>query len=397
MLKRVEIKGFRSCRHVVLDDLGPLTVLVGRNAAGKSNILQAIFWLTSNATSSTPSLFSPHVVERAFAVRSVVGEDTYDYSFEMLVHLDPGSSAAEPYITEILFHQEGDRTGKELFTRRRGDVTLADGTRARIGSSVPSMPALVSVLPRGSDAVRLLRPLLQDLEAVQYYPLESDVGFVDAGAVGATIVTQLAYDHWLTQRHFTHAPSSGAPMRLLDMNLTRTDEFAEAQQLLGPNGLGLVNIQVEKVPVDAKLPEGQKTFYYLGFTPISGSPPNPHVALGFHDLSSGTRRVVGIITSLIYDHSAVMLLEHPEESMHEGLLWKLIDILQGYSDQSQVIIASHSAAVFNAVPPEAIRLVTMEEGETKVRPLSRQELGAAATYLKEEGTLADFLEMVAED
>jgi hypothetical protein len=39
----------------------------------------------------------------------------------------------------------------------------------------------------------------------------------------------------------------------------------------------------------------------------------------------------------------------------------------------------------------------MEEGETKVRPLSRQELGAAATYLKEEGTLADFLEMVPED
>jgi predicted ATPase len=393
MLKRVVIKGFRSCHDVVLDDLGPLTVLVGRNAAGKSNILQAIFWLTSNATSPTRALFWAD----AFAVRNVVGEDTYDYCFEMKVDLDPGPSAAEPDITETLCCQQGDRTRKELFTRQRGDVTLADGTTARIDSSVPSMPVLVSVLPPRSEAVRLLRPLLQDLGAVQYYPLESDVGFVDPRDDGATIVTQSAYDHWLTQRHFTHAPSSGAPMRLLDMNLTRRDEFTEAQQLLGPNGLGLVDIQVEEVPVDAKSPEGQKRFYYLGFTPISGSPPNPDAALSFHELSSGTRRVVGIITSLIYDHSAVMLLEHPEESVHEGLLWKLIDILQGYSDQSQVIIASHSAAVFNAVPPEAIRLVTMEEGETKVRPLSRQELGAAATYLKEEGTLADFLEMVAED
>ncbi len=40
MLKRVEIHNFRSCHNVVLDDLGAVTVLVGRNAVGKSNILR---------------------------------------------------------------------------------------------------------------------------------------------------------------------------------------------------------------------------------------------------------------------------------------------------------------------------------------------------------------------
>ncbi|MGO9115642.1 MAG: AAA family ATPase [Thermoguttaceae bacterium] len=34
---------------MVLDNLGPLTLLVGRNAAGKSNILRAISWLANSA------------------------------------------------------------------------------------------------------------------------------------------------------------------------------------------------------------------------------------------------------------------------------------------------------------------------------------------------------------
>jgi len=42
MLKRVHIKGFRSCRDVEFDDLGELVALVGPNGSGKSNILQAI-------------------------------------------------------------------------------------------------------------------------------------------------------------------------------------------------------------------------------------------------------------------------------------------------------------------------------------------------------------------
>ncbi len=51
MLKRVEIKDFRSCHDVVLDGLGPMTVLVGRNAVGKTNILRAMHWIAYTATS----------------------------------------------------------------------------------------------------------------------------------------------------------------------------------------------------------------------------------------------------------------------------------------------------------------------------------------------------------
>ena len=64
MLKRIEIKSFRSCRDVVLDNLGATTVLVGRNAVGKTNILKAIEWVASTATSDKVE-FRPGVAEHA--------------------------------------------------------------------------------------------------------------------------------------------------------------------------------------------------------------------------------------------------------------------------------------------------------------------------------------------
>jgi predicted ATPase len=93
-----------------------------------------------------------------------------------------------------------------------------------------------------------------------------------------------------------------------------------------------------------------------------------------------------------------MLLEHPEEGIHRGLLRKLVDLLRDYSDQTQLIVTSHSPVVFNTLDPESVRLVTMEnEGLTKVRALSPDELGVADRYLEEEGSLSDFLETVEDE
>jgi recombinational DNA repair ATPase RecF len=51
MLRRVEIENYRSCRSIVLDDLSPLTALVGKNGAGKTNVLTAITTAAHAATS----------------------------------------------------------------------------------------------------------------------------------------------------------------------------------------------------------------------------------------------------------------------------------------------------------------------------------------------------------
>ena len=374
MLKRIEIKNFRSCHDVVLDDLGPLTVLVGRNAAGKSNILRAISWLANTAT----SLVSPSGSELGFAPAGVslqvsLGRDVYDYSLEAKYQYSakPGSNID---IVEVLHHQNGDGARKQVFTTQEGKVLLDDGRTIIIGSSTPCMPALVSVMPPNSDTVRLIRPLLSTVEAIRYYPLSVE----GEGDYRYPIVRHSDYSEWLARHSGTGSLGTAVVMRLLDMRLTREDQFNEVRDLLGPNGLGLVN----DIHVEQHKPASQKEedwWYSLRFQPSD----DPALSVGFPDLSSGTQRLVGIVTSLIYDQSAVMLLEHPEDGIHRALLRKLIGLLQTYSDQSQLIIASHSAVVFNTVTPGAIRLVTLEHGATKLRALTQKELQVAARYLED--------------
>ncbi len=92
-----------------------------------------------------------------------------------------------------------------------------------------------------------------------------------------------------------------------------------------------------------------------------------------------------------------MLLEQPEDSLHQGLTKKVIGLLRQNAEPSQLIISSHSSALLNKVRPEEIRIVSLREGFTSVRKLSPDELQIAADFMNNEGPLYEFLQTIAED
>jgi predicted ATPase len=395
MLKRVEIENFRSCQKVVLDDLGPMTVLVGRNAVGKSNILRAISWLAETATSSAPPTIPDQFGPTRISMRVVLGEDTYDYSFSSGGGFLLTAAGPDDGIVETLGHRRIGSTQSSTFSRHREEIRLNDGRTISVGATGPCMPAIVSVLPPDSEPVRLVRPLLRDIETIRYYPMPLGP---DTVSNGLTAVRPHDVDGWLARDRGAGAIGAGVLMRLLDMKLARKDQFDEVQQLLGQDGLGLIDhVYVGPIELGPKARAPEESWYSIAFQPTLQSSENLPRMFGFDDLSSGTQRLVAIVTSLIYDHSAVMLLEHPEDGIHRALLRKLIGVLQAYSDESQLIIATHSPVVLDAVEPSAVRLVTMEDGQTKVRALTSEEVRVAAKYLEEEGSLAEFLGIVADD
>jgi predicted ATPase len=91
-----------------------------------------------------------------------------------------------------------------------------------------------------------------------------------------------------------------------------------------------------------------------------------------------------------------MLLEQPEDSIHSGLMKKLIGLLRSNVDPTQLVVATHSPSVFNRLSPEEVRLVTMSDGSTDARQLTQRELEAAEKFITAEGSLAEFLDTVQE-
>ncbi len=390
MLTRVEIKNFRSCHDVVLDNLEPVTVLVGRNAAGKTNILRAI-QSTASFAAPGPPLHELRTLGDV-SLQATTGQAKYSYSLET-------SSG----LAESLGVEDAHGAKHVLFSRKNGDVELPHaGTLFKTGASAPCIPAIMSLLPAEHPEIALIRPFLSFLEKVRYYPLEVQDRPLDEGDVGSVPIVPGLYEEWLARYRGAGDPSDQVLMRLLHAWLTDSAVFEEICSLLGPNGLGLIDkIEVAKIeaPSTSGQIEGNDSLYWMLFQPTfqPSIHPGPVNSFSFRNLSAGTQRVVRLIVSLLFDKSSVMLVEHPEDGIHRGLLRKLIDVLQAYSDQSQLIVSSHSSVVFNATDPGAVRLVTMEKGETKARALTPAERAAADKFLEEEGSLSDFLDSVEED
>lgn len=76
MYKRIEISGFRGIRHAVLDNLGMINILVGRNNAGKSSCLEATSLLAAGQ-----SLF-----------KDALGEDALKQATLGTTHVETGWS-----------------------------------------------------------------------------------------------------------------------------------------------------------------------------------------------------------------------------------------------------------------------------------------------------------------
>jgi predicted ATPase len=99
---------------------------------------------------------------------------------------------------------------------------------------------------------------------------------------------------------------------------------------------------------------------------------------------------------MLYDESSVMLLEQPEDGLHEGLTTKVLGLLRTNAPPAQLMFASHSSALLNTLKPEEIRLVSLQNGYTAARKLTPKELRVATNFMNEEGPLSDFLETVQE-
>jgi predicted ATPase len=392
MLKRVEIKNFRSCQDVVLDDLGPMTVLVGRNAVGKTNILQAIQWAADTATATTPASTSGNAGRILLAVSA---QDVF-YRYVLSLGVDLAASESGPKdsrgLLETLEYEDSSGGRHCVFHRENETVDFPElGTSVSIGPLTPCMPAVVSLMPVNSSEVGFIRPLMSALARVRYYPLDDNQGDADS----LSLVDDTEYTEWLTRIRGTGNPGTSVLLRLLHLFQTSDPRFAELREILGANGLAVVNdifVHVFDVPKSADQRADIARLHVLNFQPGQQSQSFP-----FSSLSEGSRRVISLLVSLIFDQSSVMLVEHPEDSIHRGLLIKLLDVLRAYSDQSQLILSSHSSVVFNTLDPRAIRLVTMEDGTTKVRPLTGEELLAAGRFMEEDGSLSDFIETVEED
>lgn len=397
VLTKVTINQFRSCHDVTLSDLGAVVVLIGRNGAGKSNILRSVMWAVDVALRSLePERYeAPRSVTLEFRIRDFL----YRYSVETKVEnrrrpVTPPQRAIT--FSESISVQTPGNDWRQLAVRRGDEVELTGGAVFRLGGDVPFLMILLAYPSVGEDVSQHLRGIEGFLKRVRYYPFDEPNDSSES-----VIISKRAYQSWLASSGDSRGTDTSVLMKLLHMKLSRPDDFEEVFSILGADGLGILNgLSVKEYPTKGSLTksgEDSDLFVYFisRFYPATGSPGERHDPwLSFDDLSLGTRRIIRIVVAMIFDQSSVMLIEHPEDGIHRGLTRKLFGQLRSYSDRAQVILSSHSGLVLDDLRDDtgAVRLVMMENGATKAHALSPGEAAQARKYIDEDGAFSEFIE-----
>jgi hypothetical protein len=404
VLEKVVIKGFRSCEDVTLADLGPSLVLVGKNGVGKTNILKAILWAAETALRAEP--LTPVLPVPDISLEFRVGNDRYRYAIESpRFVLNGGSVPGSPRPTWSKLRESvcQFRGGEwdELVDRRGSELRLPERELMSLAETTPALPFLLAYLHSADPLWGHLHLVRDFLGHIRYYPLDEP----NERNGSETMITLKDYEEFSLKLAGTGSVEDSIAPKLIYLKSERPEDFQEVKDLLGDQGLELVrDIQVQGVSTGRALhrpdgslapPEYPDDLYIVSFRPCGWAPENDQV-IGFPALSVGTRRIIRMIVSMIFDKSSVMLIEHPEDGIHRRLTEKVFDVFQAYTDPSQIIVSSHSSLVFNMLDPAEIRLVSMQDGKTEVRALTEEEADEARSYVKEQGTLTEYLDVLIE-
>lgn len=319
MYDKVEISGFRGADKIVLDKLGQINILVGKNNVGKSSCLEAIA-LLSSGSSGFRNAFGEN------SLKQVLGRRARDSSdLKHLRHAD----AAETRIT-------GHRTG-------------GSGADSLVADKSPH-----DIKPR-ADAGLAGRPRPERAGA------PGAGNCVDPGLIGrlqSSMRAELKSDETVIDQVFFYFHGRTRALGVLYATENGLSGLAEPDQESEPAGESLfVNVRDLGDDLHDRLSRSRKLYdtierlreTHAGVTDMRQIGNVLHVCRGnaaipFHLTGDGFQASLVMTAVIGMLERGVLALEEPENSMHPGLVFKMMDDLLSACKGSgvQIFISSHS-------------------------------------------------------
>lgn len=380
-LGRVHISNFKSIGTCAVL-LGRLTVLVGRNSAGKSNFLDALRFVVDGLQSSLD-----HAIKSRGGIDAVRRRSTgHPRNFAVKMEIQLADSASATYGFEIAARAKGGFIVKRehLLVSPRESAAAAFEVRDGVvtASSTNNMP------PASPDRLYLVnaaglpqfRGVYDALASMGFYNLNPDemkeLQSPDAGELLhrdggniASVIARLRADQPLV--------------------LERIDDYLE-HIVSGIRGVDRVALGPRET---------------LEFRQQVAGSENPWRFFAA-SMSDGTLRALGTlvaVTQLANRKSPVSLvgIEEPETALHPAAAGALMGALREAASHTQVIVTSHSPDLLDQIDPEADTLLVVRatKGTTEIAPADSASRKAIKKHLSTPGELLrlDQLEPDEED
>jgi predicted ATPase len=363
-ITKVSLKNYRSIASCEFT-LGPLTLLVGANGAGKSNALDALRLVADGLNSSLD-----HALRERGGVHEVrrrsSGHPTH-FGIRLEFCLEEGRQghfafevSAKPQ-GEFAVKRESCQVGAAFYEVREGTVS-------KTSAPVPPPASADRLYLVNAAGLPEFRPVFDALAHMGFYnlnpvemrkfrvPDKGDLLSRDGGNL-ASVTARLAR----SQAH--------------DLK-TRIEEYLE-RVVPGIEGFEHRNVgPLETVEFRQRIAGARDPWQFYAI-----------------NMSDGTLRAAGILVALFQSGATDLVrlvgIEEPETALHPAAAGVLRDCLLEASRDVQVIATSHSADLLDdySIPAEAIRAVESTDGTTIVSDVDQASREALRDRLFTAGEL----------
>ena len=368
--KNIEINGYKSIKHLTVEFLPGLNILIGKNNAGKTNFLDClndILFLHQNKKVT----FSSASVE-------MVSSNQEKFTWEIIKSEKDKASIGidKTYLPEEKILHNNDI----VF-----DTTVAEhGNKNGLNREILLGP--LNLLPKKYDTHKPVwsyvkynlpenLPLLQEPGQIIFRKASNNEwNFEDS----SSIVKYLGPHIILLIGSSTH--------KVANTNDLKKEIISSAKFAVAPNKISkfspIQNIRLnENINIyrDDEIIRVENLF--IEFLVEDKWMP-------WSNLSDGTKRIFYLLFEVARIDKGIVLIDEPELGIHPHQFYQLMLFIKEEAEEKQIILSTHSPQTLDFISSEELNRVFVtsydKNSGTQIRPLTEEQKIKAKQYMKEE-------------
>lgn len=368
-LRRVRIKGYKSIAFCDVA-LQPLTILVGRNGAGKSNFLDALAFLRDVMDTNVHEAVKRRGGWSSVACRTA---NLSGIEFEVEAGFEFHDAETVNAIATYRLLLNAEENSPPTIAREVLDLQLRPG-HAEAGfevaggvierwTSVPGGSPRAD-LPHSSKLLGVVRP---------DSPLLGMIGTHPFNRLGDGLRTMGFYNFHPDSMRYPRKPSHGNLLERDGSNLATAieclKEIDEESVERIRDYLGLINEDVKGFDV-ATYGDYESVCFDL-----KTSLQSPRIRFDASGMSDGTLRALAALVAAFQIYlpigPSVVGIEEPETSLHPAAMRALVDAMDEATARTQVLLTTHSAELLAGrdISPGQVLVVRSRGGQTQITPV----------------------------
>ncbi len=349
-LTKISIEGFKSIREEELE-LGPINVLIGANAAGKSNFISAFkmlnfistdnlqLWVARNGFANSILYYGSKRMQHIKMCFTFTSDGTGDdYEF----HLSQAEPDTLVFVKENLEYWDG-KSKKPKVVRLE-----VPGKETKLNDAADK---------RKQKEARIFRNILRGLQVFQFHDTSEEARIRNTGDINDNRFLYKDAGNLAAYLYLLKEKQAKAYERIVSTIRLAAPEFDDFD-------LQPLELNPDRIMLQWREKGGEYLF-------------------GPHQLADGLLRFMALTTLLLQPRKkqpAIIVIDEPELGLHPVAIDLLAGMIREVSQERQVILATQSLTFVEKFKPEEILVVERKpenngrEYATRIKRFGREEL-----------------------